>query len=213
MKYLITSVILVSSFIILSLIIISGNSEVMKWDNSSFKILNNPKDKIINEIMVGFTNYGREVVWIAATILLFIFGKKEGRNAAVLLAMTFLILIPLGSILKTEIDRSRPIPISDENLLIKNEKDSSFPSGHALIVFGGATILLLRFNKRKQLISSVILAIESILVAYSRIYVGNHYPLDVVGGLLLGAGVACFIIYLSNYMGPIFTRLDSMKKN
>jgi membrane-associated phospholipid phosphatase len=190
----------------------SNNFQLVQWDKATFQKINNPLGKTLDKIMVDLTKYGREAVWIAVTALLFLFGKKEGRKVAVLLTITFLILIPLGSVLKNEVDRSRPIPVSDDNLLIKNDTDKSFPSGHATIVSGGAAILLLRFNRGRQVLFSIILAVEAILVAYSRIYVGNHYPLDVVGGILLGTGVACAVIASSKCLRPIFSRIDSMKR-
>ena len=208
MKYVILSAILLTGFIVLSFLISSDNS-VTKWDTSAFQSINNPHGKILNKIMVDLTKYGREVVWISVILLLAVLGKKDGRKAAVLLTIAFLILIPLGTMLKSEIDRARP---SSENMLVTPDTDLSFPSGHATIVSAGAAILFLRFNKGRQIIFSVILGIEALLVSYSRIYVGDHYPLDVVGGILLGTGIACAVIASSRYLGPIFSYIDNMKK-
>ncbi len=208
MKYVVVSAILLAGFAILSFLI-SSNSEITKWDASLFQSINNPHGKTFSKIMVDFTKYGREVVWISVIILLAVLGKKDGRKTAVLLTIAFLILIPLGTVLKNEIDRTRP---SSENLLVRSEYDPSFPSGHAVIVSAGAAVLLLRFNKGKQIVFSIILGIEALLVSYSRIYVGVHYPLDVVGGILLGTGIACAVLASSRYLGPVFSYIDNMKK-
>ena len=209
MKYALLSTILLAGFVVLSFLISSNNVEVTKWDTSAFQTINNPHGKILNKIMVDLTKYGREVVWISVIILLSVLGKKDGRKAAVLLTITFLILIPLGTVLKTEIDRTRP---SSENLLVQPDTKPSFPSGHATIVSAGAAILFLRFNKGKQVIFSIILGVEALLVSYSRIYVGDHYPLDIVGGILLGTGIACAVIAFSKYLGPVFSYIDNMKR-
>jgi undecaprenyl-diphosphatase len=210
MKYVILSVIMLTSFAILSFLISSNNAEVTKWDASTFNMINNTHGKTLDKIMVDSSKYGREIVWISVILLLSVLGKKDGRKAAVLLTIAFLILIPLGTILKTEVNRTRP---SSDNLLIQPDTESSFPSGHAIIVSAGASILLLRFNKGKQILFSIILGIEAMFVSYSRIYVGDHYPLDVVGGILLGTGIACAVIASSNkYMKPIFSYIDNMKK-
>lgn len=209
MKYVILAAILLASFAVLSFLISNPSSEITKWDTSSFQAMNTPHGKTLNKIMVDLTKYGREVVWMSVIILLAVLGKKDGQKAAVLLVIAFLILIPLGTVLKTEIDRTRP---STENLLVNGDHDPSFPSGHATIVSAGAAILFLRFNKGRQLIFSIILGIEALLVSYSRIYVGAHYPLDVVGGILLGTGIACAVIASSKYLGPVFSYIDNLKK-
>lgn len=212
MKYVIASAILLAGFAVLALLIVQNNVPISEWDRAAFGAVNNPTGKTLDKIMIGLSKYGREAVWIGVTAILFVFGKKDGRKAAVLLTIAFLILIPLGSILKTEIDRSRPVPLSSDHVLMLNETDPSFPSGHAVIVSAGAIILLLRFNRGKQIVASIILAIEAALVSYSRVYVGVHYPLDVFAGILLGTGIACAVVASSKYMGPIFSRIDSMKR-
>lgn len=209
MKFVILAAILLAIFAVLSFLISSNNEEITKWDTSSFHAINTPHGKTLNKLMVDLTKYGREVVWISVIVLLAVLGKKDGRKAAVLLTLSFLILIPLGTVLKDEIDRARP---STENLLVNSDHDSSFPSGHAVIVSAGATILLFRFNTGKQIIFSIILGIEALLVSYSRIYVGAHYPLDVVGGILLGIGIACAVIASRKYLRPVFSYIDNMKK-
>jgi membrane-associated phospholipid phosphatase len=210
MKYIKTSWLLFIGFAILASLIMTNNGQLVKWDISLFQLINNPHNEIVNKIMIAFTQYGREAVWIATTALLFIFGKREGRRVAVLLTIAFLILIPLGTVLKDEINRPRPMPSTYDNLLIKNESDSSFPSGHAVIVSAGAFIMLARFNQGKRIIISLILAAEAFLVIYSRIYVGNHYSLDVIGGIFLGTGLSSVVVGLDKFLTPIFSRLDSI---
>lgn len=208
MKYVLVSGVLLLGFVVLSFLI--SSNDVIQWDTATFQKINNPHGKIFSKIMVELTKYGREYVWIGVTGFLLVVGK-ESRKVGVLLVISFLILIPLGTVIKDEVDRPRPISISGDNLLPR-DADPSFPSGHAVIVSAGATILLLRFNTGKKLIFSAILGIEALLVCYSRIYVGGHYPLDVVGGILLGTGVACAVIASIKYLRPIFSRIDLMKR-
>src|SRR5579872_3778705 len=169
MKYYIAGIVLFAIFAVLALLIGQDNS-LTRLDHSAFASINNPQGKIINEIMISLTKYGREVVWIATTALVFIFGGKEGRRTSILLVIAFIILMPLGTILKDEIDRPRPSPATPDNLLVKADNDPSFPSGHAVIVSAGAFIMLARFNQKKQIIASLILLVEAFLVIYSRIY-------------------------------------------
>jgi membrane-associated phospholipid phosphatase len=211
MKYAITSCLLFLGFAILALLIITNNDSVMKWDLSGFNNINGSHIKTLNKILVTFTQYGREVVWSGIIVLLLIFGKSQGRKVAVLLIISFLILVPTGYFLKDEIDRPRPTPLLPDNLLYKApEGEPAFPSGHSLIVSAGALIMLLRYNQGKQKILSLLLTAEAITVMYSMIYVGAHYPLDVVGGLLWGTAVSTAVIASSKYMTPIFSRIDSV---
>ncbi|MDE1842056.1 MAG: phosphatase PAP2 family protein [Thaumarchaeota archaeon] len=206
MKYVVPSAVLLALFGILAVLISHNNSQVVSFDNSALSGVN-PVGGALDHIMVLLSKFGREFIWIPVVAVLFVFGKKDGRKTAVFLTIAFLILIPLGSVIKSEIDRQRPT-VPDDRLLIKNEHDASFPSGHAVMVSAGATILLLTFNRSRQIVFSIILGIEAMLVAFSRVYVGVHYPMDVIGGILLGCGVSLAVIASGRYMEPIFTKVN-----
>jgi membrane-associated phospholipid phosphatase len=144
--------------------------------------------------MIILTQYGREVFWIATIILLFLFGGWAGKKTAVIMAISMLVLIAIGSIAKDVIGRERPIiPVSDN--ILASDKDNSFPSGHATIVSAGAAVALTLFrDTRRKLAISIGLTVEALLVCISRIYVGGHYPTDVIGGILLGVGVSFIFV-------------------
>jgi len=143
-------------------------------------------------------------------ILLFIFGGWTGKKTAIIIAITMLVLIPLGTLAKDIVSRTRPaIPKSD--FLIAADKEYAFPSGHALIVSAGASVALFMFrNTSKQFIVSIILALEAALVCISRVYVGGHYPLDVVGGILLGVGVSLIFIGLEKRIESVILPIKNI---
>ena len=172
----------------------NNNQTIVSKDASAFLKVNNSHVNFLDNLMVLLTKYGREAFWIVTTILLFILGGISGKKAAIVLVMAFIVLIPIGYAAKETIQRPHPtIPESD--FLLAQDTEYSFPLGHATIVSAGAAIALALFrgSKRKQAVS-LALAAEAALVCISRVYVGGHYPLDVVGGILLGVGVSFLFI-------------------
>ncbi len=174
--------------------IINHRSPIAKFDSLAFLDINNSHYLAFNQIMIWLTKFGREIFWPIVIILLFVLGGWTGKKTAVVIAISMLVLIPIAELAKDIIARPRPaIPQAD--FLIAADKEFSFPSGHALIVSAGAAGALLLFrNTPRQFIVSIILAIEAALVCLSRVYVGGHYPLDVIGGILLGVGVSLIFV-------------------
>ena len=202
-QYLTASFILIVSFIILaSLVSPRINANVNKTslhdaDYSAFILINNSHYRPFDGLMILLTQYGREVVWTLASILLLIFGGSKGRNTVVIIAMTMIVLIIIGQIAKEAVGRPRPIMYDNSSSLVAPDKEFAFPSGHALLVSSGAAVMLALFrDSHKRQIISIGLTIEAALVCFSRVYVGGHYPLDVIGGILLGVGVAFIFVAL-----------------
>jgi membrane-associated phospholipid phosphatase len=184
-------------FVVLSILVsplANNNHSVIAKDTSAFLKVNNSHVTFLNKIMVWLTEYGREAFWIMTVILLFIFGGMSGKKTAVVLVLAFIVLIPIGFAAKEIVQRPHPtIPESD--FLLAQDSEYSYPSGHATIVSAGAAIALALFrDSKRKLAISLALATEAVLVCISRVYVGGHYPLDVVGGILLGVGVSFLFI-------------------
>ncbi len=180
------------AFVLLFLLIYSGISS--GFDTAAFMFLNETLNvPQLNYAFAFISVYGREFFWIPVVALLLLFGKTKEQKAAVLLAVAFVVVIIVGLLLKEAYYRPRPfLTVPSTILLVTPDMDSSFPSGHAMIVMAGAIVSLLMLRKRY----SIPLLVEAIVVCYSRIYVGMHYPLDVVGGALLGAGIAFLVVYV-----------------
>jgi len=200
-KYFVASAILLALFVVLSIMVSpkfnfrrTDSSPVIRADSITFLDINNSHSKTLNQLMVLLTKYGREVFWPIAIILLFVLGGWTGKKTAIVIAISMIVLIPIGAIAKESIARPRPI-IPKSDYLIAADSEFAFPSGHALIVSAGATVALLLFNNTlRKLGISIALTVEAALVCISRVYVGGHYPLDVVGGILLGAGVSIIFV-------------------
>jgi len=88
--------------------------------------------------------------------------------------------------LKAAFERERPpLRYTEPAPLVGVPDSGSFPSGHAATSFAGAAILSFAFPRLAP-----IMLVLAAAVAFSRIYVGVHYPLDIVGGAVLGVAVA-----------------------
>ena len=124
--------------------------------------------------------------WIILGIVLLIPKKTRKAGIAALAALAIGALIT-NVALKNIIARIRPYEVVEGlKLLIEPQSDFSFPSGHTCASIGAA-LAMYPFLERKWGIPLVILAV---LISLSRLYVGVHYPTDVLGGAVVGAFAA-----------------------
>lgn len=203
-KIFLASFVCLLSFVFLSIIIYNETYTIftglLKTDNFYFlqlKHLSLFLPSFVDNIMLVITLYGREIFWPIVLIMLFIFGGKIGKKTAVIAAISMILLMPLVSVIKDVIDRPRPNVSGVETFPVSADT-FSFPSGHATIVSAGlATVSIMFRGNMKRTVLFVGLTFEAALVCFSRIYVGVHYPLDVVGGILLGTGFSFLLVGLT----------------
>ncbi len=149
----------------------------------------------LTSFMQLVTQYGREYFWIPLVSVMLIFGNRGTKLLAVELATVFIVGIAAGEAMKLLIYRPRPFETVNSIITrLPLDTDSSYPSGHALIVAIGASFSLVRFKNK---IIAGLLTVEAAFVCYSRVYVGLHYPLDVLGGIFLAVaivGIGLFVL-------------------
>ncbi|MEM3939822.1 MAG: phosphatase PAP2 family protein [Saccharolobus sp.] len=168
-----------------------------------FYLINHNQLSALNPIMVFFTKYGREYVWIPVTAIFFAIGGKF-RRSSLLLIGGFIIAIILGEISKYVMAQPRPFLIlHNVYLLVPEPTDFSYPSGHALIVSVGAIIVLMTL----PYYVSIPLFVEALIVSYSRVYVGVHWPLDVLSGWILGIAIALTALKLEGLILRIYNKI------
>lgn len=126
--------------------------------------------------------------WIIAytilMLLLIIKGGRLGRIAAVGIIFVIAVSDQLSSnLLKHYFQRIRPCnALNDVRLLVGKTSSFSFPSSHAVNNFAAAVFFLKLFPKYKWA-----LLIVASLLAFSRPYVGVHYPFDIISGAIIGS--------------------------
>lgn len=160
--------------------------------------LNNTFFNILMPIIV---NLGLYSFWILICILLAIFGGEKGRNVALICFVAIVVGYFSSEILKIIFARPRPFEVLAGVNLFQIETEYSFPSTHATEVFIGCTIIGKKYG---HIIPLICLAM---LVSISRVFLGVHYPSDILGGALLGLGISFSILHYEDHILKLKNRL------
>src|SRR3954451_12572602 len=136
-------------------------------------------------------NAGFGIVLFAVVLVV---AYLDGRHHADLTAVAgsiwaaaaALVALGIGQIIGGAVDRARPYEtMTNVHLLVDKTTDFSFPSDHATVA-GAVAVGLLFANRRWGIVASVL----AVVMAFTRVYVGAHYPGDVAAGLALGGLIA-----------------------
>lgn len=142
-------------------------------------------------LLYGLTVAGRfGAIWIVIVLGFALARRVSWRTAGRVILAIAIPLVMSDYVLKPIIDRPRPFTTAPAPAVIgPRPHDPSFPSGHATSSFAAATALT-AVEPRLALAWWVLAA----AIAYSRIYIGVHYPFDVLAGAALGTLVAWLIM-------------------
>lgn len=157
------------------------------------------QSQFLDSVMLAITRYGPFLLVLPLLYLWFFRGAK-GKKAALLALASMGLALLLAQIITIFYFRERPFAMHEVNLLIEKSPDSSFPSDHATFSFAIASMVWLQDRKAGWV--SLALAL---LIGVSRVFVGTHYPLDILGGALLGAGSALLVWSLRKKLDPVTT--------
>ncbi|MFN2463019.1 MAG: phosphatase PAP2 family protein [Candidatus Dormibacteria bacterium] len=158
-------------------------------DASIFLAVNHlPHSQSLNDIVETVSDLGKGAGWVVAAAIIALGGNRRvgWRNAAVTTATMLAATGMTQGPVKKYFLRQRPWAVLKEDIVIgKRTTDSSFPSGHTAGSFAAALAMSRCFPDQRPLMLGVAGA-----VGLSRIYLGHHYPSDVLGGVAIGSAIA-----------------------
>ena len=145
------------------------------------------RNPVLTPVMKVITTLGNGgAIWIALTILLLAIPKTRKIGCMSLIALLGTLLVN-NMLLKNLVARTRPYEVIEGlTYIVRKPSDYSFPSGHAGCSFSTACIMYRRLPRRYG-VPALILAI---LISVSRLYVGVHYPSDVLFGVISGIAIS-----------------------
>ncbi|MDE6214395.1 MAG: phosphatase PAP2 family protein [Lachnospiraceae bacterium] len=142
--------------------------------------LRNPVLTPILKVITTLGNGG--AIWILLTLLILMLPKTRKVGCMMVAALLGTLLIN-NILLKNLVARTRPYEVIEGlTYLVRRPSEYSFPSGHAGSSFAAACVMLRRLPKRYGIPAFVL----AVLIALSRLYVGVHYPSDVLFGVISG---------------------------
>jgi len=144
----------------------------------------------LDVLALFFTFIGRAgLIFVAAAIVRGLLHKKLAMAAWQTVVAVLLTVGITNAIFKPLVDRARPFtPPGTIEVIGEEPANRSFPSTHASACVAGALLLASTWPRARVAIWGIV-----VLVAWSRLYLGVHYPTDVLGGALLGWLVGWFV--------------------
>ncbi|MEQ8624011.1 MAG: phosphatase PAP2 family protein [Vicingaceae bacterium] len=174
-----------------------------KWDRQIFLLINGWHNELFDQIMWHISG---KFEWIPLyLILLWLLIKNYGKSVWKILIGVIAVIVLTDQLsvhlFKNIFERYRPchnLEISELVHSVNNKCGGrfGFVSSHAANTFGLATFIGLFLSNSNKNIAFVLLLLWASIVSYSRIYLGVHYPLDVLGGAILGMLIAYLIYFL-----------------
>lgn len=163
-------------------------ADILLWIQ---EYVRNPALTPLMKTITHFGDYG--MFWILMTILLLLYQRTRKIGLTVGAALLGSLLIN-NVILKNLVARTRPYEVIEGlQLLVDKAVDLSFPSGHTGSSFAAAVVMFKLLPKRYGTAAMVL----ACLIGFSRLYIGIHYPTDVLFGMVSGGLIGFLLVYLN----------------
>ena len=173
------------------------NYTVFQWFNNFAG-----SSKLLDALMIAITNSAVYVAILFMFILWFNNGKKvsaiKKQYTVLYTTLSVIIALLVNVVIHAVYYHPRPFVSHDVHQLVPHTADSSFVSDHSVLVFSIAFVFLLRGEKLKY-----VALIWAVLVGISRMYVGVHYPLDILGAAFLTFITSGLVMQSTRMFEPI----------
>ena len=187
---------------------------LQSFDIAGFRMINSTLSNPLFDVLMPFlTDLNKQKVVLAfvAAILLWMIirGKRNTKLTALLLIITVIFSDQLSSsVIKYWFERPRPCDtLFNVHLLVGCGSGYSFPSSHAVNNFAAALVITFFFPRTLWWWFGY-----ASVISFSRIYVGVHYPSDVLGGAVIGLLCGALVIMLFLFVEHTWHKISLMRK-
>lgn len=174
---------------------------ILSWGLEVVKAVQTLANPLLTTVMKGITFFGTEQAFLI--VLPLVYWIIDGATGFKLSMLIFVSGYTNG-LAKNLLAQPRPFQM-DPTVGLASEASYGFPSGHAQ---GTITLAAYSGVKLKKLIAWILLALFVLLIAFSRIYLGVHFPTDIIGGWMLGGLITALWLFGEKILGPSIARWD-----
>jgi undecaprenyl-diphosphatase len=167
----------------------------MYWNQYIFLLLNAPAHP--DHVVVAAAKFAASWLVVAAALLmayLWIWGPAMKRGALIAIAISTVLALGINLFLGFLWFEPRPFMLGLGHTLMSHAPDNSFPSDHATFMGSlGLGLMATRAARR----TGWLVTISGVAVAWARIYLGVHFPVDMIGSFAVGvasAAIACALV-------------------
>ena len=179
------------------------------WDEPLMLALHNLSQPWLDTLFIAITHTGGILVVLPVTAMFIYLWRRSERITAVLYVAAAITFPLISLLLKSQFDRPR----QDLFPPLVVEHTASFPSGHtltAVAVYGLISVLLWQRGHR---FLSIISGIWVFLIALSRVYLGAHYPSDVLASLALGTILLIIFLFIDKQLNYYMLKKKNKAEN
>lgn len=189
--------------------------KILQWDQELLLFLNSLHCSFFDHFFWYAT---KEITWILLYVLfIYMLYRQYGKQIwlpILFVIITIVLTDQVSNNIKYLVERLRPTHNPQIAHLVQVVRDYrggefSFPSGHATNTFGIAVFLFRIIDKKRWWLTLAIFG-WCTLMTYSRIYLGVHYPIDIICGIILGTAIALLTSWI---MKKIYNKYLSKKKS